>query len=565
MLEEAGLVGEGVTPDTDQATVAFRKMLHQLRRLADQDMEFDEALTIFDSVVERLEADPADPESVKIRMELKTQAVLAHLRQEPPDWRRGQRTLEKLFSSQEKQRKQLLSDALNLVQKGKIQNVLPLLGRHSIEVLQGYLDDYIGGMRHRIRPSRLASDLLLYEDACASVGEGAGAPGKDETENQPGLEQQPVPMEEEIRTCEVEAHAGTPLEEELDAPGVDTEAPTHRSPRLPEPAPAVPVAAAPCRLQSGMSQAPLQASISELTVAELRHLESEKREQATAKPEQAEMLLKMADVFRKARESMTADQAPSATPVVPPAVPVHSACRAKSPRAAQSCAVHMPRLVPRGSREAGGDDGYFFGEEEDGDARRSSAEQEEEAAECSNLARATRQLGKNLSTDPLPASLSASDGLRRNVECAASSQPDASAKKSGKQGQAAAAAGGAAAGGAGPSTFAGAILSSDAPGRRVAWNSPGDEIEDSDVDDDTHGARPAASKKRKQPLHNLQQAPPKSNRLVREKFTGREEEFVRQGVAQFGRNWKKILTEFDFHPQRTGVDIKDKWRNMNKK
>jgi len=46
--------------------------------------------------------------------------VLAHLRQEPPDWRRGQRTLEKLFSSQEKQRKQLLSDALNLVQKGKV-------------------------------------------------------------------------------------------------------------------------------------------------------------------------------------------------------------------------------------------------------------------------------------------------------------------------------------------------------------------------------------------------------------------------------------------------------------
>lgn len=73
MLEEAGLVGEGVTPDTDQAAVAFRKMLHQLRRLADQDMEFDEALAIFDSVVERLEADPADPESVKIRMELKTQ------------------------------------------------------------------------------------------------------------------------------------------------------------------------------------------------------------------------------------------------------------------------------------------------------------------------------------------------------------------------------------------------------------------------------------------------------------------------------------------------------------
>jgi hypothetical protein len=73
ILEEDGLVGEGITPNSDQATVAFRKMVHQLKRLGDQVMEFHEALEIFDSVVEHLQADPADPENINIRLELKTQ------------------------------------------------------------------------------------------------------------------------------------------------------------------------------------------------------------------------------------------------------------------------------------------------------------------------------------------------------------------------------------------------------------------------------------------------------------------------------------------------------------
>jgi hypothetical protein len=85
------------------------------------------------------------------------------------------------------------------------------------------------------------------------------------------------------------------------------------------------------------------------------------------------------------------------------------------------------------------------------------------------------------------------------------------------------------------------------------------------VDDETHRARPPPSKKQKLPLPNLQLAPSKGKRVGREKFSGREEVFVRQGVAQFGKNWKKILAQYDFLPQRTAVDIKDKWRNMNKK
>jgi hypothetical protein len=231
-------------------------------------------------------------------------------------------------------------------------------------------------------------------------------------------------------------------------------------------------------------------------------------------------------------------------------------------------------------------------------------EEEEHAPECSNLARAAQRLGKKLSADPLAASLSASDHLRRSAAGASSSRPGASAGPRREQPQPAPARGG-----AGPSSSAGNILDSDACGKRVPWNSPGDEIEvraplalgqrhrgahtsglsralnsrcarfalphlvplplvtqDSEVDpDDSQGTRPPPFKKQKQPLPNLEQARSKGKRQTRKKFTGREEQFVREGVAQYGRNWKKILASYDFDPQRTGVDIKDKWRNMNKK
>jgi hypothetical protein len=56
-------------------------------------------------------------------------------------------------------------------------------------------------------------------------------------------------------------------------------------------------------------------------------------------------------------------------------------------------------------------------------------------------------------------------------------------------------------------------------------------------------------------------------RTKRVKFTAEEEEQLRQGHARFdgvAAKWQEILKHFTFHPSRTGVDLKDKWRNMQK-
>jgi hypothetical protein len=37
-------------------------------------------------------------------------------------------------------------------------------------------------------------------------------------------------------------------------------------------------------------------------------------------------------------------------------------------------------------------------------------------------------------------------------------------------------------------------------------------------------------------------------------------------VEKIGKGkWEKILSHYDFLPQRTAIDLKDKWRNLEKK
>jgi len=57
-------------------------------------------------------------------------------------------------------------------------------------------------------------------------------------------------------------------------------------------------------------------------------------------------------------------------------------------------------------------------------------------------------------------------------------------------------------------------------------------------------------------------------RKKRTPWAEEEEEAIRKGVKKYGTSWSQILREpefsADFHSSRTDVDLKDKWRNMNK-
>lgn len=48
-------------------------------------------------------------------------------------------------------------------------------------------------------------------------------------------------------------------------------------------------------------------------------------------------------------------------------------------------------------------------------------------------------------------------------------------------------------------------------------------------------------------------------------FEEREVKYLKDGVEKYKdspQRWRKILTNYNFHPRRTSVDLKDKWRNM---
>ena len=56
-----------------------------------------------------------------------------------------------------------------------------------------------------------------------------------------------------------------------------------------------------------------------------------------------------------------------------------------------------------------------------------------------------------------------------------------------------------------------------------------------------------------------------STRRSRMPFSMEEQDYMIQGVRKFGvGQWAKILRQFDFHPSRTSVAIKDKYRTMKR-
>lgn len=45
-----------------------------------------------------------------------------------------------------------------------------------------------------------------------------------------------------------------------------------------------------------------------------------------------------------------------------------------------------------------------------------------------------------------------------------------------------------------------------------------------------------------------------------------EVEYLKKGVETYGvGHWRTILERYPFHSRRTNVDLKDKWRNLQKK
>eukprot|EP00026_Physarum_polycephalum_P012865 Phypoly_transcript_13206.p1 GENE.Phypoly_transcript_13206~~Phypoly_transcript_13206.p1 ORF type:complete len:121 (-),score=12.94 Phypoly_transcript_13206:150-512(-) len=53
-------------------------------------------------------------------------------------------------------------------------------------------------------------------------------------------------------------------------------------------------------------------------------------------------------------------------------------------------------------------------------------------------------------------------------------------------------------------------------------------------------------------------------KIAKRKFSIAEEQYLHKGVERFGvGKWKEILMSYNFN-NRTAVDLKDKWRNIQK-
>mmetsp|Transcript_67878 Transcript_67878/g.93979 ORF Transcript_67878/g.93979 Transcript_67878/m.93979 type:complete len:385 (-) Transcript_67878:415-1569(-) len=275
-------------------------------------------------------------------------------------------------------------------------------------------------------------------------------------------------------------------------------------------------------------------SLTDLTINELEELEK----QALA---EAKKILKRVDLFREARERVErkralAERFSGAAP---------SSSKARASTNVEPLPNHCSGT--QDGRQASNFDADVLGDGVNSQGNRSK-DGDSESAQSIALQKATRRLERGLSRDdPLAASLSASDQLRRK---------DKSPKKrflSEKRG-----------GPAHQTESVPDIIHDRAAGIRVPWNASDDDIEDSE-DEEQIPMRSGDIRKRKSVLKPSAHGSPPRKRTVREKFTRKEEEFLRQGVNKYGRRWEKILSEYDFHHQRTGVDLKDKWRNMNKK
>ena len=51
-------------------------------------------------------------------------------------------------------------------------------------------------------------------------------------------------------------------------------------------------------------------------------------------------------------------------------------------------------------------------------------------------------------------------------------------------------------------------------------------------------------------------------RRQRVPYTDQEVRHLLQGVQLLGKSWKRLLSSFPFHPSRTAVDLKDKYKRM---
>ncbi|EFJ38842.1 hypothetical protein SELMODRAFT_403080 [Selaginella moellendorffii] len=103
--------------------------------------------------------------------------------------------------------------------------------------------------------------------------------------------------------------------------------------------------------------------------------------------------------------------------------------------------------------------------------------------------------------------------------------------------------------------------------RTREWNDDDDDIEEDTSPSASRRVNlPSSSTKAPSPLQKIE---PKVSLLRRRKikrWTAREEEALRKGVEIFGKGrWKAILqSNLDVFDNRTEVDLKDKWRNIEK-
>ena len=68
-----------------------------------------------------------------------------------------------------------------------------------------------------------------------------------------------------------------------------------------------------------------------------------------------------------------------------------------------------------------------------------------------------------------------------------------------------------------------------------------------------------------QEVKSVEDAKTASGKRKRVRWSESEEAQLRAGVAELGEGeWAKILKQFSFDKCRTNVDLKDKWRNLNK-
>jgi telomeric repeat-binding factor 2 len=94
------------------------------------------------------------------------------------------------------------------------------------------------------------------------------------------------------------------------------------------------------------------------------------------------------------------------------------------------------------------------------------------------------------------------------------------------------------------------------------------ESESDSPDDDAQGTRIALPTGNTQPIPKFDHkgSPEKPRNGKRKKWTAEEEQFIMDGVERYGKGkWSEIKLEYFKHSKRSAVDIKDKFRNIEKK